>query len=156
MIVYEFSGKSTNIEKLTKEIAICGIDECKGITLYQGLMSVYFENPLPVSGANLLEQIYQVHTVSDPQAVVQNRIQAAMEFGKSIIIEFGATNVLSNKTTSEIAAITDRLSKVQLLLLSGSLYTAIDEITDAPVDEVLTQQTKDYFLNKIKKYLGII
>ena len=95
---------------------------------------------------------------SDPEAIlpveekVKQSIMKAMQFGQELIAEFGAQNVLSGKTTSEIAALATALAPLQALLLSGSLHTAKEWIQSPAADSV-NQATKEHFLERISSYL---
>ena len=83
------------------------------------------------------------------------RVLAAMDFGKQLMVEYAVSNIMAGKTTDEIVAISDRLARVQFLLTSGSLYGALKALNDLQTDELITEQTKQYFILKIRKYLGV-
>jgi long-subunit fatty acid transport protein len=89
------------------------------------------------------------------QKYIATRITAAMDFGKKIMAEYGAANVYSGKTVAEVKTIATKLSTLQALLLSGSLYAALDEIDIITSDSLVTDQVKAEFKAKIRKYLGI-
>lgn len=96
---------------------------------------------------------------SDPEAIlpVEERIKQsilkAMQFGQELIAEFGVQNVLTNKTTAEVAHLAAILAPAQALLLSGALHTAKEWIQSSAADE-LPQDTRDYFVSRIDSYLG--
>lgn len=87
--------------------------------------------------------------------MVNSRIRAAMEFGKQLMVEYGTKNVLAGYTTAQILAIADKLSKLQSLLLSGSVYAALEEINALVPDANVTQESIDEFKAKVKNFLGI-
>jgi hypothetical protein len=89
------------------------------------------------------------------QKYIATRITAAMDFGKKLMAEYGASNVYSGKTIAEVKAIAAKLSTLQALLLSGSLYVALEEIDSITSDTLVTDQVKAEFKAKIRKYLGI-
>lgn len=96
----------------------------------------------------------QVEAAGIPQKVAA-RIMGAMDFGKKLMVDYGTTNVLRGYTMDQVRAISAKLSEVQTLLLSGSLYCAKQAITDMTPDENVTQSDKDIFLAKINAYLGL-
>jgi len=89
------------------------------------------------------------------QKYIATRITAAMAFGQKIMAEYGASNVYTGKTVAEIKLIAAKLSTLQSLLLSGSLYVALDEIDLIEADSLVTNEVKNEFKAKIRKYLGI-
>lgn len=91
----------------------------------------------------------------NPAEVVKARILEAMEFGKQLMAEFGATNVLAGKTTAQIAAISDKLSVVQSRLLSGSLYAALIAIDTLEPDANVSTEAIAEFKAKIQAFLGV-
>jgi hypothetical protein len=98
-------------------------------------------------------QVYQQQVAA--QKIVATRIKAAMDFGRNLMAEYGAQNVVSGKTTAQVTQIATKLSTLQALLLSGSLYAALDEIDLITSDALVTDQVKAEFKAKIRKYLGI-
>jgi hypothetical protein len=96
----------------------------------------------------------QVNGAAVP-AMIANRIRGAMDFGKTLMVDYGTSNVLAGKTVSQIRAISIKLSEIQTLLLSGSLYCAHATISDMVPDESVTQADKDSFLARLEAYLGI-
>lgn len=90
-----------------------------------------------------------------PEEKVKDRILAAMNFGRELIAEYGSQNVLRGLSVQEIKLISLKLSGVQALLLSGSLYAALDEMDHIETDNLVTQESINYFKSKIRSYLGI-
>jgi hypothetical protein len=91
----------------------------------------------------------------DLQTIVENKILAAMSFGTSLIVEYGARNVLSGRTVAQIRQISVKLAEVQTLLTSGSLYCARQAIIDMVPDSLVTVDDQAEFLWKLNNYLGI-
>lgn len=93
----------------------------------------------------------------DPSApkVVADRIRSAMDFGKTIMIEYATSNVLAGLTTSEVQEIIQRTMNLQLALNSGALYVAIEELNLLVPDALITEQKITEFRNKIESYLGL-
>lgn len=85
---------------------------------------------------------------------VEEAIDKAMEFGKKLIIEYGAQNVIEGKTTAEVKQIAVKFAELQNLLMSGSLYAARDAMDDITPDALVTQETIDDFKAKLDAYLG--
>lgn len=86
---------------------------------------------------------------------VEKAVSKAMGFGKNLMIEYAAVNVLSGKTTAEVKTISDKLVDLQRLLDSGSLYVALEEMDNVVPDTLVTQATIDDFKAKISTYLGV-
>lgn len=94
-------------------------------------------------------------TPPDPAVLVKTRILEAMEFGKQLIAEFGASNVLAGKSTAQIAAISDKLAVVQSRILSGSLYAALSAIDELEPDTNVSAEAIAEFKAKVQTFLGI-
>ena len=91
----------------------------------------------------------------NPADVVKGRILEAMEFGKQLMAEFGASNVLAGKSTAQIAAISDKLAVVQARILSGSLNAALSAIDALEPDANVSAESIAEFKVKIQVFLGI-
>lgn len=89
------------------------------------------------------------------ELTVAVKILAAIEFGKELMLEFAVENILSGKNTDQIAILSGKLARVQMLLISGSLYAALAEMQRVEVDELLTEATKQKYILKIRQYLGV-
>jgi hypothetical protein len=100
---------------------------------------------------------YQLFLTSqiDVVAMVAKSITAAMNFGRGLMAEFGAANVLKRLTPAQVAGVAQKLLNVQLLLMSGSLYTAISAMNAIVPDAVLTAEVIKVYRNKIEEYLGV-
>lgn len=90
------------------------------------------------------------------QEMVSEKIIKAMEFGRKIIADYAATNVLMGYNLTQVKYIMDKTAKVRDSLLLGSLYVALDELSQIETDDVLITTAKiTIFRNKIQSYLGI-
>jgi hypothetical protein len=89
-----------------------------------------------------------------PAVLVKARILEAMEFGKQLMAEFGASNVLAGKSTAQIAAISDKLAVVQARILSGSLYAALSAINALEPDANVSAESIAEFKAKIEEFLA--
>lgn len=101
---------------------------------------------------------FYVAPVTGPDGIppqVKAAISAAMDFGKSLIIDFSAENILSGKTVAEVKQIATDLSELQLLLLSGSLYVSLDLITNYTPTPLITQAVLNKFRDRIRTYLKL-
>jgi hypothetical protein len=99
---------------------------------------------------------YSVAKAPSLQNKVTNRILQAMEFGKQIMAEYAAENVLAGLTIPQIQDILLRTAKIQSDLMTGSLYTALVEIDLVQTDDMVVTPTKvKEFRNKIQVYLGL-
>lgn len=95
------------------------------------------------------------HSAPDMVTIVKNKILKAMDFGKNLMAEYGAKNILAGKSIADIKEITSRLATLQTLLTSGSLYCALDEMNNITADELISQETINEFKTKLQNYLGI-
>jgi hypothetical protein len=93
-------------------------------------------------------------TPPDPAVLVKARILEAMEFGKQLMAEFGASNVLAGKSTAQIAVISDKLAVVQSRILSGSLYAALSAIDALEADANVSAEAIAEFKVKIETFLN--
>lgn len=96
-----------------------------------------------------------IKNAPDYNAIIGIRIQKAMDFGKKLMVEYGTKNVLRGYTVSQVREVSVKLSELQNLLLSGSLYCAKQAAVDMTPDSLVTQEDKDELIAKINTYLGI-
>lgn len=111
-----------------------------------------------------LTQIGELTPTPDEQLVyVENLVKNAIKFGQGLIINFAAKNVLEGITlagkTREVATY---LANIQVLLNSGSLYGAIDQINDLINEGVpsnlapyVTEAKLEEYKALIEEYLGV-
>lgn len=86
--------------------------------------------------------------------IIKNKILGAMEFGKDLIAEYGASNVISGFSLEQIQAIMTRTSKVRGALNSGALYVALSELDLIQTDDYLITTDKiTQVKSKIQTYL---
>lgn len=90
----------------------------------------------------------------DPLAAYKVEAQAAIDFGNSIIVEFGASNSAANLSTSQVGSIASKLMNVQLLLQGGALSSAIQAINAITPDDYLTSDVLKHYRNEIETFLG--
>lgn len=87
---------------------------------------------------------------------IKNKILAAMDFGKNLIAEYAASNILSKFKIEQIQYIVQQTMAVQIALNTGSLYVALDELSKIPIDDlIITIDHITEFRHKIQDYLGI-
>lgn len=87
--------------------------------------------------------------------IAKLKIQAAMDFGKQVLIEFAANNVVRGINVAEVKQLTAQFGMIQLLLLNGSLYSALEEIQKLQPNALISQADIAYYSNKIMDFLGI-
>lgn len=142
-------NKTVNIQKLIGELSAFPI---VSITPEHVTTSV----ELTQQQVTDMEAIITAHNPVDAFQLVRNRILNAMEFGRGIIAEYGASNVLANLTIAEIQTTMTATEKVQSALNTGSMYVAIQEINAIVPDGVLITTAKlTEVRNKIEDYLQI-
>jgi len=112
------------------------------------------------STINAITALVNAHTSLTAFESVQNVIENAMSFGRQLMKEYAASNVIAGYNTAQVKAISNHLENVQRYIDSGSLYVALDEINSLSpltVDsvELISQAKLDEFSQKIMDYLGI-
>lgn len=116
---------------------------------------IHFTRELTSEETTDLNDIVTNHALIVPQEVVTGHVVSAMEFGRQIMIEFAAMNVLSDKSTTIIMMQMEACKHIMFLLLVGSLYTALEAINALPDNEVTPPELKSYFRHKIQGFLGL-
>lgn len=124
-----------------------------------GTLTLPDNTPEDVWTRKLAEFKYTNPTMTTEEKV-QAIMEAAMEFGKQLMKEFAAENVLLGITQAGMTnTVRKRLSEVTNALLTGSLYDAIYEVRQIPPehkdDTFITDARLLVFINKIEKYLLI-
>ena len=151
-----FQKSNINFDKLEKEFDSSDYSQ-KIHSMYgiDGEITIVVSEELTSGELLDVESKINNHSPVDMEAYVQGKILAAMDFGKDIMSQYGARNVLSGKTVAEVRTISDKLNNLQTLLLSGSLHVALDEIANTVPDALVTQADLDEFTLKIQDYLGL-
>ena len=80
------------------------------------------------------------------------QVQDAINFGKEIILEFGGTNVDENTPLAVTEEITKQLEPVTIALMTGTVTVALKEMKNVQ-SPYITEETKNYFINKIQNYI---
>ena len=95
-------------------------------------------------------------TLVDPVINVADAIQRAMVFGRQIIADFGAENVIRNLSVQQVGQVAQMLAPLVILLQTGSLYTALAVMSSIVPDGVLLTGTlRLKYMNKIQAYLNL-
>lgn len=94
-------------------------------------------------------------STQNAEALIRSRIRAARLFGETLMEDYGVRNVMSGKTTEQIRHIINKMAPMQLMLLSGSLYTALAQLDLVVPDTIVTQDDINYFRKRLKDYLGM-
>lgn len=149
--------KSIKSDLLQKEIIAAGLTDVVYIETVGNDVKIFFNNLLNEDQEILLSNIVSAHSSVPPMIeYIKNRILAAMEFGKNIMAEYGASNVIRGLTIEQVQDVMVRTERLQKALITGSLYVAIDEINAIETDEeIITPDRVTEFRNKIETYLGI-
>lgn len=92
--------------------------------------------------------------ISDRETLESAResVRKAINFGMELIAEFSALNSLNNLSVEDTASLVQQLIPIQMLLLSGSLYTALNAIENYPPDSIVTADIIAEFSGKIRTY----
>lgn len=104
---------------------------------------------------SFVTEVPDMTSTQQTEALVRSRIRAAKQFGDSLVEEYGVRNVMGGKTTEQIRHIINKLAPMQLMLMSGSLYTALAQLDLVVPDAIVTQDDINYFRKRIKDYLGM-
>lgn len=100
-------------------------------------------------------QLLTADATGTPLRLAKNAVLNAMLFGKDLMAEYGGKNILRGYTTAQVKELALSLNGIQALLVSGSLYSALEEIENFTPTALVTQQDVDEFSQKIRDYLGI-
>lgn len=90
-----------------------------------------------------------------PSLAAKNAVLRAMSFGQNLMAEYGAKNILRGYTTAQVRQIATDLAGIQALLLSGSLYSALEDIAAFTPTALILQSDIDEFTAKLQTYLGL-
>lgn len=83
------------------------------------------------------------------------KIGEAMEFGRSLIQRFAARNIARGITKAEVKTMIQNMHILTLMLLTGSLHTALEELEEMEPSDLVPRSEIDYFIDEIKGYLGV-
>lgn len=121
------------------------------------VVTIITSQPLNENQTAILYNTVNSHT-PPPQnfAAVQTRVQQAIQFGQSLMLNYATQNIMRGITVEQVDAVADKLSSVQMLLNTGSLYAALNQIENLQPDEWIRQQDIDYFTQQIRNFLGIM
>lgn len=121
-----------------------------------------FDNTISLTGLTVISEA-QAKTYGwfnyeelEAKAKIQRRLDEAKKFGQMIIDDVTTENIYNQYTSMEVAYIANKLSKIQMLLLSGSLYLALAEL-EAMQEEppLLTKARIDRYIYRIRNFLGL-
>ena len=156
MASYNFS-KTYNINKLMDEIVAAEIPIIGADLISSTSFTINTSSPLSVEQAQALTNIVNAHVAAATmQEIVTDKILDAMRFGRSIIASYGASNVLSGYSITQIQYIMQATSSVQVALNTGSLYVAIAELNRIIPDGIIITAPKITTVrNQIEDYLKI-
>ncbi|MGL6123894.1 MAG: hypothetical protein ACRC1W_12970 [Shewanella sp.] len=99
-----------------------------------------------------------MHTESSTVDAIANAAAAvarARGFGVQMMDEFAAKNILRGYSAAQISEIVISLANLQLLLMSGSIYTAISVIDAMTPTALVSQGDLTEFSNKLRAYVGM-
>ena len=148
---YSYSG-NINTAKLFTELSEFPIIT---VTTEDQTVFVHMERELSLEEKESMDTIVQNHNPIDIN-FIKRRVESAMQFGRDLMAEYGASNVILGLTNEQIKHVISITKDLQLALNAGSLYVALDEIELIEVDGIiLTNEIKTEFRNKIQDYLGI-
>lgn len=82
----------------------------------------------------------------------KEKVNAAIEFGKDLILEFGSGNVEASVPLEITKAITKELEPITIALMTGTVTVALDEMKK--LDSVyINDMTKAYFIAKMQAFI---
>jgi len=121
---------------------------------YDGsVVTVHTSIDLNFDQETAVETIVTNHDSSDPYGPLRTKILKAMEFGKFMIAEFGAENVILGYTPQQMNQLAAEYQGVIMLLSTGSVKLARDVIAMTPATELVPQWRKDKYVQKINLFL---
>lgn len=86
---------------------------------------------------------------------LESRIHAAETYGRALLRSIAAENISLGFTTDQIASMVESYQSIIIMLWSGSLYTAIQAISQIEPSDTMSQDRIDKYIKQIKDYLGI-
>jgi hypothetical protein len=156
MFKYTFN-KKVNVERLLKEIAgsalTIAIDH---IDTLGETVALYTLTELDENQQQVLENVVAAHIETTQADVIIDKIMRVQDFGRRMMAEYGAFNVLSGMNTAQVLQVASKLQTLQLLLMSGSLYAALTELDAIETDALITQQVKDAFKQKLLDFAATL
>lgn len=149
--------KYVNLDQLKKEFISLNISNfIEKIEVQGNIVKINTTRSLSESEKNVLYKAITSHTViSNMEKAVQQKVTAAMQFGQQFMIEFATENIMLGFTTEQILRMLLKYGHIQSMMLSGSLYTALEAIEKIPADDLISQSRKDKYIKKIKGFLGL-
>lgn len=149
--------KNVNAPKLLKEIKALNLPNFSGIYTRGQDVRTIFELSLSPENKNILDLAVDAHTNDpDPEAYVSAKIVKAREFGNTLIVEFGARNIILGLSTGQIRQVMNKLSDLTTALSTGSLNVAVDEIDSLQPDTILTTELIAEYRAKITSFLATL
>lgn len=119
-------------------------------------MGIFMSVDLDVSDQSALTAIYNEHVYQTTVDAVTSAVIRAMEFGRSIVIDYGVKNILRGYTAAQVMEASVALSGVRGLLMSGALHSAKTAIAALPEEGIVTSDDKAEFTAKIDAYLETV
>lgn len=162
---------SIDIVKLDKRFASIATANYDGITKDGDTFAISWKTTptnedlaaIEIYWRNLTEQIYKSPTAEEQTAYLSGKLDAAMMFGKALIVEVAVSNIAMGITQAgKTRAVADYCQKLQYYLSTGSLYAAIEELTamrnedrsSMGLEPYITDARLDQYKAKIQSFLG--
>jgi hypothetical protein len=121
-----------------------------------------FDNTIPLTGLTVISEdqakAYGWFNYEElaAKAKIQKRLDEAKKFGQTIIDDVTTENIYNQYTSMEVMYIAQKLSKIQMLLLSGSLYLALAELEAMQAEPPLLAKARiDRYIYRIRSFLGL-
>lgn len=155
--------KNANLDKLASEIKAAGLP-LNYVSSAGNQLTVVTLTSLDSVQITTLNNLVTNHDPIDQTAILAAKLDAAMMFGKALIVEVALANIqLGITQAGKTRAVADYTQKLQNYLATGSLYAAIEEITALKNDitrpllnlsPFITDAKLDYYKQKIQTFLG--
>jgi hypothetical protein len=115
-------------------------------------------HPAVEAGWEIVEDTEAI-AAAEQQAALKNVVQAAINFGQQLLVEFAAENIELGITQDGMTkAVRQKMSEITSALQTGSLYDAIDEIDaiaeEDKDDKYITDERLAEYKQKILDYLA--
>lgn len=122
-------SKIANLDKLTAEIKAAGLP-LNYMSSSGSELTIVTLTSLDSPQTSALNALVSAHDPIDANAVLAAKLDAAIMFGKSLIVEVALSNIQAGITQAgKTRAVADYTQKLQNYLVTGSLYAAMEEIT---------------------------
>lgn len=156
MAIYNYI-KKVDADQLASEITNTTLKALLvSVTATGTLVRITMTTSLDSAKQLILRQMVTNHRpMSATEKAVQARLSDCRNFGAQLMSEYATQNVLKGISPEQARMVSLRLSAIQQLMASGSLYAVLDELAKIEPDYWFTEDDIKKYSVKIKAFLGV-